>query len=187
MFGVLTRGVADAALLYDLLADASAVRTTNRLGRVHCRIRSWPIRAGSASAWRLGWECALGARPRSRTCWPASRTRSAAASLRLGGERRPGELALAVHDPRDANAGRRRASVGGTRTTRAPNADGTAHRIAHQRSDASLGDGRQRAITARTKRVFDAVDLVLTPTLAQPPVEAGEVAGMPEPSERRGA
>ena len=35
---------------------------------------------------------------------------------------------------------------------------------------------RQQAITARTNRVFDDVDLVLTPTLTRPPVEIGKWA-----------
>ena len=35
---------------------------------------------------------------------------------------------------------------------------------------------RQRATTARTNRIFDTLDLVLTPTLALPPVEVGRWA-----------
>jgi len=37
--------------------------------------------------------------------------------------------------------------------------------------------GQQQQIATRTNRVFDDVDLVLTPTLTQPPVEAGKWAG----------
>jgi amidase len=37
--------------------------------------------------------------------------------------------------------------------------------------------GRQQRIAARTNRVFDDVDLVLTPTLTAPPVEVGKWAG----------
>jgi amidase len=39
-----------------------------------------------------------------------------------------------------------------------------------------LAIGRQQLVAARTNRVFDAVDLMLTPTLTQPPTEAGRWA-----------
>ena len=77
VFGVLTHGVADAALLYDLLADcaAGADHVSGWERSLRDSLVADPGRLRIGLAFRLG--IARGSRPRLGKWWRASRTRSA--------------------------------------------------------------------------------------------------------------
>jgi amidase len=172
VFGVLTRHVADAAFLYDLLAEESA-RPAAPIGW-NGSLRD--AAATAPSALRVGMTSRLGLR--ARVAPEVQRlVGDVAGTLRDAGH----TISEVVVDP-----GRwllpftilgMRTLVDEARSLETPERLEPRTRTT-LRTAAFLNErivrwalDRQQVIGARTNRVFDDVDLVLTPTLAQPPVE----------------
>jgi len=175
VFGVLTRGVADAALLYDLLAEA-------------------PVPAGTAPRWVRSLQEAAAAGPDRLRIGVAFRLGPRArvapdvqVAVAGGGDvlRQLGHSVSVVKvDPGSwlvplTRVGLR-VLVGDAQWLEArkrlePRTQ-TALRTGSFINERVLrwAIGRQRVIAARTSRVFDTVDLVVTPTMTLPPVEAGK-------------
>ncbi len=176
--GVLTRDVGDAALLYDLLADESVSPATptgwERSLRDAVRADPGRLRVGVAS--RLGLRARVAPEVQRMVARVATALRGAGHDVSevnvdpgswllpftILGMRTLIDCAQLLDAPDRLE---RR-----TRTTLRTGA------FMNQRV-VRWALGRQEAIAARTNRVFDEVDLVLTPTLTQPPVDAGKWAG----------
>lgn len=177
VFGVLTRGVGDAALLYDLLANASAPPGDTRDWERSLRESiAYPRRL------RIGVTVKLGVRARP-THEVRDKLQRVATALRQLGHTvsevsvDPGRWLLPF-------------TILGTRVLIDEAQRFEAPQRLERRTRTALRTGslmtqpvrrwavrRQQVAATRTNRVFDAVDLVLTPTLAQPPVEAGAWGG----------
>jgi amidase len=178
VFGVITRTVADAALLYDLLA-MDAIGTTTPTGwartlRESVVTEPRPLHIGVASG--------LGLRARATPAVQHLVARVADAVHGCGHvvsevKVDPGKWLLAftilgMHTLVDS-AQLLEAPHRLERRTRSTLLTGrlTSGRAVH------WALGRQQDVTARTNQVFDHVDLVLTPTLTQPPVAVSKWAG----------
>jgi amidase len=178
VIGVLTRDVEDAALLYDLLADSS---TGPRVapGWEHSlreSILADPGRLRIGVAYRLGVRARVAPEVQNLVARVATVLRELGHSVSdvkvdpgswllpftILGMRILIDEAQQLETPgrleRRTRATLRTGSLAGTRVV-------------------GWAIGRQQQVAARTNRVFDDVDLVLTPTLTQPPVGAEKWAG----------
>jgi amidase len=175
--GVLTRNVADAALLYDLLADLS---TNGIAGDWKHSLRESAV--ADPGRLRIGVAHRLGLRARVA---PEVKNRVARVATVLR------ELGHSVSDTKvDPGSWLLPFSIVGMRTLidEAQRLETPARLERRTRAAIRVGAltgtrgadwavGRQQQIAVRTNRVFDHVDLVLTPTLTQPPVAAGAWEG----------
>jgi amidase len=174
VYGALTRGVEDAALLYDLLAEraAGADRVPGWDGSLQDSFEADPGRLRIGLAFRLGMHARVAPEVRNLVMRLTTALRGkhhsvSEVNVDAGSWLLPFSI-LGMH-----------ALVDDARSLEAPERLERRTRTA-LRTGSFLNDrvidwasGRQRAIAARTERVFDTVDLVLTPTLAAAPVEAG--------------
>ena len=176
--GVLTRDVEDAALLHDLLADPSSSSGV-AMGwerSLQESVSADPGRLRIGVAYRLGVRARVAPEVRNLVARVATLLRELGHSVTevkvdpggwllpftILGMRTLIDEAHQLETPerleRRTRATLRTGSLAGTRVV-------------------DWAIGRQQKITARTNRVFVDVDLVLTPTLTAPPVEAGKWAG----------
>ena len=177
VYGVLTRGVRDAAFLYDLLADASAPP-----GKTRSWDRSLRESITDTRRLRIGVTFELGVRARP-THEVRVHVQRVATALRQVGHTvsevsvDPGSwllpftilgMQVLIDDAQPLEAQQRL-----ERRTRVALRTGSLMTEPVRR----WAMRRQQVVTTRTNRVFDAVDLVLTPTLAWPPVQAGRWDG----------
>jgi amidase len=176
VFGVLTQNVADAALLYDLLAGASTSTPIEWERSLHESVVNEPrhLRIGLAS--RLG--------VRAEVVPEVERLVTRVVNtLRESGH----VVSEVKFDPGDWLTAftilGMQTLLDSAKPLETP--ERLERRTRSTLRTAGLMKGRavrwavrrQQAITTRTNRVFDELDLVLTPTLAQPPVQVGTWAG----------
>jgi amidase len=178
VFGVLTRGVADAALLYDLLAERTvgADHVPGWERSLQDSLGADPGRLRIGIAFRLGMRAHTAPEVGEMVTLVANALRGQGHSVSEV-KVDPGSwllpfsilgMHMLVLDARPLEA--REQLEPRTRT---------ALRTGSFLNDRVLDWARRRqdVTAARTRRVFDTVDLVLTPTLTQPPVEAGKWLG----------